>query len=75
MENPFKMDDLGVPPPSLGHLQYWGNPGTLCSTNPMIWWANLWTGFYIVTASVMKGLKTNDKAQIFETRLNNLRKS
>ena len=37
MENPFKMDDLGVPPPSLGHLQYWGNPGTLCSTNPMIW--------------------------------------
>ena len=26
-------------------------------TSPLICWANQWTGFYLITASVMKGLK------------------
>ena len=26
-------------------------------TSPLIWGANQWTGFYMITASVLKGLK------------------
>ena len=28
-------------------------------TSPMIWSGNQWTGFYMITASVMKGLTLN----------------
>ena len=34
-------------------------------TSPLIRGANQWTGFYMITASVLKGLKTTDDHEEF----------
>ena len=38
-------------------------------TSPLIWGANQWTGFYMITASVMKGLREIPESLLTEALL------